>query len=124
MGAGLRTTIQSALALLSLLFVAAAAPNPGLPDWVVKAGADWQPPPEGVVPNREAAIRIARAFWISETPGLKVASEAEWLRDKMVTLRNGLWEVADNVRPNVPGGGLFIYISKRDGRLVGIYLTQ
>ena len=53
-----------------------------------------------------------------------VADEETWQSKKIAALNNGVWEVADKVDPNTPGGALYIYIAARDARVIGVYLTQ
>jgi hypothetical protein len=39
------------------------------------------------------------------------------------SLKDGVWEVTSKDVPQI-GGGLFILISQKDGRVLDIYLTQ
>jgi hypothetical protein len=112
--------------ILTILLSSAYAATPGLPDWLNKAGANWQPPADGVVRDSRAAITIARAIWISTYPerAATTGDEAVWQSQMDATLHNGIWEVTKKMGPDDYGGSLFIYISKRDGRVVGIYITQ
>jgi hypothetical protein len=86
----------------------------------------WSPPAEGVVRDAKTAITIARAIWISVNPdiGSSISDEHAWQSEMVATLQNGVWHVTNNTKNGEVGGALFIEISKRDGRILNIYITQ
>ena len=85
----------------------------------------WQPPPQGVVRDGKAAIAIARAIWVSMNPDLKISGESSWQTTMTSSLQNGIWRVEEKPLSHQEiGGGLEVDISKHDGQIVGIYLTQ
>jgi hypothetical protein len=85
----------------------------------------WAPPPEGVVRDGAAAISIARAIWISLNPGLPKASEEVWQIEMVASLRHGIWHVEQKPLPRGSlGGGLVMEISRADGRVTLIMITQ
>ncbi|HEX3808697.1 MAG TPA: hypothetical protein VHW02_03260 [Rhizomicrobium sp.] len=112
---------------LSLFQPALSAESPHLPDWIIKSQLQWQPPPGGVVKDGRAAISIAHAIWASQFPThfARIGTDADWQTNMMATLRDGVWEVTGKpTEGGSVGGGLFIYISQQDGRILGVYLTQ
>lgn len=86
----------------------------------------WSPPVGGVVRDARAAVAIARIIWLSIHPELeaKIGSEAVWLEHMHAELYGDIWEVATKMKRGEIGGGLYIHISRTDGRIVDIQLTQ
>lgn len=85
----------------------------------------WQPPKNGVVRDGKAAITIAHTVWQSMNPGLHISSDEDWQRHMIVSLHDGIWKVAEQpLGKNEIGGGIWFLISQKDGRVVGIHLTQ
>lgn len=85
----------------------------------------WHPPKKGVVRDSKAAVSIAHAVWLSMNPDLQIGDENAWQSGMTASLHNGIWHVAEKPLSHQElGGGLEIDISKRDGRITGIYLTQ
>jgi hypothetical protein len=97
-----------------------------LPPWITSNGPQWIPPDGGVVRDPKAAITIAHAIWISLHPNLlsRAGSDEDWQRVMGATLRQGVWEVAAKERDHSVGGGLFIYVAQKDGRILSIAITQ
>lgn len=86
---------------------------------------EWKPPKDGVVRDSVTAISIARLIWFSMHPELKQSSEQAWQSGMVAYLDKGVWRVQQKpLKSDAIGGGLEIDISKRDGRIVAIYLTQ
>jgi hypothetical protein len=119
-------SLGAAILLLVVVSVGEAAAGPTASNQLPNAHAGWQPPSEGVVRDGKAAIAIARAVWLSMNPSIsaRVGGEEIWQSDMIATLQDGVWEVTNKMSSTDIGGALFIYISQRDGRIVGIYLTQ
>jgi hypothetical protein len=119
---------RSCLTVLAvlLLLVPAAAQEERLPKWVVASGQAWKPPPQGVVRDARAAISIARAVWLSTNPDTAdvIASEESWQRNVTATLSDGVWQVTEPMKPSEIGGTFFIFIAKKDGRVLEMLLTQ
>lgn len=76
-------------------------------------------PPQGMVPNKETAVRIADAVL---TP---IYGEAAVEHEKpySVTLRGGIWIVKGKTHPG-PGGNLLIEISKKTGCILRVLGTE
>jgi len=53
-----------------------------------------------------------------------IGDEQVWQSTMVAVLNDGVWEITNKVKTGEIGGALFIYISEKDGRVVGIYLTQ
>ena len=83
----------------------------------------WQPPTQGVVGDSRTAISIARAVWASTHPDSAVGSDDIWQASSSATLKDGVWTVADKLDGRI-GGGSVVMIARRDGHVVGMYLTQ
>ena len=100
--------------------------SPPLPDWIRKNHLTWNPPSEGVVPDSKTAIIIAHAVWVAAFPNnlKQIGSEQQWEESLIATLKDNVWEVTRKSDGKGVGGGIFFYISKKDGRVVGIFLTQ
>src|ERR1700744_5564166 len=112
------------LAILLLLPSIGSAAEPSLPNWVTAAGgAPWRAPKEGVIRDEKSAIGIARIVWLSMNPDIaaRIGSESVWQTEMTATLRDGVWEVKRRSRPGELGGGLVIYISASDARILGIF---
>lgn len=90
-----------------------------------KAGG-WVPPAGGVVQSKKTAIAIARAVWLSMHPELEanIGSEEVWQTNMDAVLHGDTWEIATKMKPGELGGGLYIYISRHDGHVVDVRLTQ
>ena|SRR5215467_5534982 len=72
------------------------------------------------VADREAAITIARAIWLSRHPELEGESESAWLKDYRAELWDGAWSIS-----RADGrGGLQIRIARRDGQLLDVAPVQ
>ena len=84
----------------------------------------WNPPTGGLVQRAKDAIAIARTVWIAAHPDTPVGDEQAWEMSMAATLHGDTWEVAQKIGPGVQGGGPIILISKTDGRIDGIYMTQ
>lgn len=85
----------------------------------------WHPPKDGVVRDGETAIIIAHAIWASMNHDTQISSEKIWEEQATSSLKDGIWLVQPKPFKNGElGGGLHISISKRDGRIVGMYITQ
>ncbi|HJW42348.1 MAG TPA: hypothetical protein VJ476_14120 [Rhizomicrobium sp.] len=117
------------IGLIALLLLATTSATPAqdekLPKWVTDSGGPSLPG-EGVVRDPESAIRIARAVWLSYVPAEHrniVGTESDWLNGEQATLTDGVWEVCEKPHPHI-GGGVFIYITKKDARVMGIEITQ
>ena len=76
-------------------------------------------PPQGMVPNKETAVRIADAVLTPIYGEIVVERE----RPYSVTLRRGIWIVKGKVHPG-PGGNLLIEISKRTGCIIRVLGTE
>jgi len=109
-----------------LLAVSANAEDEKLPKWVTHGMPAWQPPQDGLVRDSHTAITIAHAIWVSENPEIarKIGDEPTWQRSMMATLKDGVWEVTSPMKSGEIGGSLFIFIAKKDGRVLTISLTQ
>ena len=70
------------------------------------------------VRDDKAALRIARAVWRSMSTFGDKSSEAEWMRELKAERRFGVWYI-HNATMGL-GGGLAMYISPEDGRILGI----
>jgi hypothetical protein len=112
-----------ALLAFSFLFSPALAADEKLPKWVTDAGPAWQPPAEGVVRDKWAAIEIAHAAWFSLWPSKTRASVDLWQSKMEATLKDGVWEVTTPMTDEV-GGSFFIFISQKDGRVLDVVMTQ
>lgn len=89
------------------------------------ARVHWQPPKEGIVRDGATAISIARLIWFSMHPKLERSSEKAWQSGMVASLHDGVWRVQQRpLESDTIGGGLEIDISKHDGRVIAIYLTQ
>ncbi len=86
----------------------------------------WRPPSRGVVSDKEAAIRVARALWMAMNPdlGQKIGAEDLWLKEMDATLQGSVWQVRTRTKEGELGGNLYLYISATDGKLLGTHLTQ
>src|SRR5512135_2970071 len=79
----------------------------------------WKPPPNGVVPDSETAVKIALAI----LPSLGPRAEAEvtafqpWTAEAV----EDFWQVRGSVRPNYTGGTFVVVIAKQDGRIIGVF---
>jgi len=76
-------------------------------------------PPEGLVPNRDTAIKIAEVV-LTPIYGADVVEHEKPFRVELV---NGVW-VVDGALHHGPGGNLHIEISKKDCRIVRVIGTQ
>lgn len=87
---------------------------------------DWQPPPEGVVRDKRTAIAIAHAVWISGSPewAARAGSVEAWQSEMVADLEGDVWFVGPPSIPGTIGGGFVIAISKKDGRILEMYLLQ
>src|SRR5437870_1934480 len=75
--------------------------------------------PNGLVPDRETAVKIAEAILF------RIYSEDEIERERpyRVELRNGVWEIRGSMPKSeypVQGGTFFITILQADGRVLSI----
>ena len=111
---------------LCLLAPSANAEDEKLPKWVTDNVPAWQPPQDGLVRDSHAAITVAHAIWVSANPEIadKIGDERTWQRDMIATLNDGVWEVTSPMKSGEVGGSLFIFIAKKDGRVLNISLTQ
>ncbi len=73
-------------------------------------------PPDGVVPSRETAVRIAEAIW-EPIYGEKNITRQRPMR---VTLTNGIWTVRGSLPPGHCGGVALAEIRKLDGCVLRI----
>ncbi len=105
-----------------VLFSCPAWSEEKLPKWVTDSGAAWQPPAEGVVRDKWAAIEIAHAAWFS-VGRRQPASVDLWQKNFDATLADGVWEVTEKTGPEV-GGSVFVFVSQKDGRILSIFMTQ
>jgi hypothetical protein len=73
------------------------------------------------VADRNAAVIIARAIWLSRHPESESESEAAWLKDYKAELWGGAWYVSplDEKR-----SGPQMQIARRDGQLLDIAPVQ
>lgn len=80
-----------------------------------------------VVRTPDDAIRLARIYWFSAlgTKPDKIPEENAWLSSMQAHLAGDTWEVtARDVDKTTVGGAIFISVSRHDGRLLGLHLTQ
>jgi hypothetical protein len=73
-------------------------------------------PPEGYVPNADAAIQIAVAVWGPIYGAEKIEREKPY----RASLRNGVWVVEGSLPPQSLGGVAIAEISKKDGRILKV----
>jgi hypothetical protein len=83
----------------------------------------WVPPPEGVVQNASDAVRIAHIAWSSINREARI-SESRWSRSMKASLAGNVWKVSRRRPADTMGGDLIISISKCDGRILDVLLTQ
>jgi hypothetical protein len=102
----------------------AFADEPKLPKWVTHSGRAWQPPPEGVVRDKWAAVEIAHSVWFSLWRTLPIADVRDWQRKMNATLTDGVWQVTEPVPAGMVGGSVFVFISAKDGRVLNVSMTQ
>lgn len=76
-------------------------------------------PPQGMVPNKESAVRIADAI-LTPIYGKTVV---EYEKPYSVTLKRGVWVIKGKAHPG-PGGNLLIEISKRTGCIIRVIGTE
>jgi len=76
-------------------------------------------PPQGVVPNKITALRIAKAVLMPIYGEKTVEAEEPFV----VELKDGIWNVHGQLRPR-PGGNLYVEISKKTGCILRIYGTE
>jgi hypothetical protein len=107
--------MQPGRVLVGICFVALAAllaaqtPN----------GKKSYSPPEGMVPNKETAIKIAEAV-LTPIYGKEVVDHEKPFR---VELARGVWIIKGAIHPG-PGGNLYIDISKKDGCILRVTGTE
>lgn len=73
-------------------------------------------PPEGYVPNAEAAIQIAVAVWGPIYGAEKIEREKPY----RASLRNDVWVVEGSLPAQRLGGVAIAEISKKDGRILRV----
>ena len=79
---------------------------------------------EGIVRDGRTAITIAHAVWSSLHPELRV-DESVWQKNLVATLKDGVWKVTEPpLGRDEIGGEIWFLISQKDGRVMGIYMTQ
>lgn len=101
-----------AVAIFRILFgVSATAQTPRFNESYV--------PRPGMVPNKEAAVRIADAV-LTPIYGKAVV---EYEKPYSVTLVGGIWIVKGKAHPG-PGGNLLIEISKRKGCILRVFGSE
>ncbi len=76
-------------------------------------------PPEGMVPNKETAIKIAEAV-LTPIHSKEVVDHEKPFR---VELARGVWIIKGAIHPG-PGGNLYIDISKKDGCILRVIGTE
>jgi len=81
-----------AVAFTILVFFAAGT-FAGPPTEVEK----WQPPTNGVLPDEQAAINVARAIWRATNPDMKheIGREESWQSEMVAKLRDGVWKISE-----------------------------
>jgi hypothetical protein len=128
-----KSTFRAALFFAFALPLCVSAAGVGnverLPDWVVKLHHPFRPPPGGVVRDAHTAIAVAyHIYWSINPPHLSdIPKEDIWEKDMVAHLENGVWTVEEADRPgddDTIGGGLFIFIAQKDGRILQIIITQ
>jgi hypothetical protein len=121
-----RNAIKAFVLLFLITPAIGIADAQSLPSWIERHHLKWSPPPGGVVKDGKTAIIIAHAIWTSAYPerAKQIGTEANWESGMTATLSHDVWEVASRGDPHSVGGGLFIYVNKSDGRVLGIFLTQ
>lgn len=72
-------------------------------------------PPEGFVPDSATAVRLAEAFLIPIFGNRRNATSRP-LHPKLT--KDGVWRVSNARTDSVGYGGIYIEISKRDGRVL------
>lgn len=92
-------------------------PQPG-------SAGNWEPPRKGIVTNAVDALDIARMAWIAVNPVAKTITLDEWRKSWKASLDGNVWEVDQSRRPDTIGGDVIISISRCDGRILNILLTQ
>lgn len=73
-------------------------------------------PPDGFVPNKETAIRIAAAVWIPIYGEDNIKKQAPY----NTQLVNGAWIVTGTLPKNSIGGVAYIELLKKDGRILRV----
>lgn len=101
-----------AVAMFGVLFGASATAQ------APRSGESYVPP-QGMVPNKKTAVRIADAI-LTPIYGRTVV---EYEKPYSVTLRRGIWIVKGKAHPG-PGGNLLIEISKRTGCIIRVLGTE
>jgi hypothetical protein len=76
-------------------------------------------PPEGMVPDKETAVKIAEAV-LTPIYGSKMVEREKPFRVELV---KGVWIVDGALHPG-PGGNLHIEISRKDGRIMRVIGTE
>ena len=112
------------ITLALLMGSSTCADEAKLPNWVTQSGPTWQPPAEGVVRDKWAAIEIAHAVWFSLWRTHPIADVRIWQRRMIATQRDGVWEITEPVPPGMVGGSIFVFISAKDGRVLNVSMTQ
>jgi hypothetical protein len=86
--------------------------------------ASWYSPPNGVVPDPQSAIDIARIAWSPINP--RAASVKKHIWDKYMTasLDQDVWTVTQKEVLDQIGGRLIIQISRCNGRVMDVRITQ
>src|SRR5215471_13748030 len=74
------------------------------------ASSSWRPP-NGFVPDKETAVRIAEAVWIPIFGAAKIETEKPFA----ASLSNNVWTVTGSLLKGQPGGVASAEISKETG---------
>ncbi len=72
-----------------------------------------------VVPDKDTAIRIAKAHWYKET-----GQEMDKDYPLQALSRDSIWVVTVRLPVNMVGGGPTVEIDKKTGKIIRRYLTQ
>jgi len=89
-----------------------------------KGASGWEPPANGIITNASDALKIGYIAWASVNPKARESSESKWERNMKAVLADHVWKVSMKRAADAIGGDLIISISKCDGRVLDIVLTQ
>ncbi len=93
------------------------------PKWIRDATNGWSPRADGEVRTAEAASDLA---WVMIDSQNKVhTTRAQWQKSFTADLEGDVWVVHQRLMPHPPlGAGPMVFISRKDGRLLGVYVDQ